>query len=69
MEYEFVRENNRKIACNFLRRMGNLIKLGQYTEAKELNIRYTGILTLWEIQAANMEARAAKDGSAAQRIK
>lgn len=56
-----------QITRNHIRRLTNLIKLGRFGEAASANIKFTGILTLWEIQQTNMRNAAAKDGSEGQR--
>lgn len=68
MDYEFLVSHRRNITRNYMRNLANLIKNGRLTEAKNLNIRYTGIIGLWEIQEANRQESALKDGSATQRI-
>lgn len=67
MDNESLQEQQRKIARAYLRQIANLVSLGRFTEAVQANIRFTGILNLWEIQKAKAEEAAAKDGCAAQR--
>ncbi len=67
-DYEFLSNHQRKITRNYLRRIANFVKLGRFMEASSLNIRFQGILQLWEIQKVSMQEREAKDGSAKQRI-
>ncbi len=52
--------HQRKIARNYMRQLSNLLSQGRFTEAKNLNLRFTGIIALWEIQAQNIKVAALK---------
>ena len=67
MGNEILQSHQRTITRNYLRRLGNLVKLGRFSEASQTAIRFNGILQLWEIQKISMENATSKDGSAAQR--
>lgn len=47
--------------------IANLLNQGRFTEAQQMNIRFTGIIGLWDLQGKNIKDAATKDASASQR--
>ena len=52
--------HQRKVARNYMRELARLLDQGRFTEAKHMNLRFTGIMALWEIQAERIKVAATK---------
>jgi hypothetical protein len=59
--------HQRQISRQYVREVAKLIREGRFTEAKNVSMRFTGILGLWELQQGNMKENALKDGSETSR--
>ena len=67
MANEAIESNQRKMTRIYIRRISNLIKLGRFTEASSLTMRFNGILMLWDLQQQDSHDAAVKDGCELQR--
>ena len=60
-------ENRAKIVRQYMRRIGNLVKLDRFGEAGDTAHYFATILRMFEIQNYKANEAALKDGSASQR--